>query len=164
YGAGVEGQQLSWSMLTDPDARYLPVAFLDDDPQRRGLRVSGVGGHGTSADLADVAARAGADLLAITGRSTDGAAIGELSRAAAAGGAAAGAAGAAEADAGWVGPERRPRTGGPPGCGAREPGGAVRGRRAVAGRGGGLPAVLRRRRRGAAGDQRRGHLPGQAGR
>ncbi|HLU59354.1 MAG TPA: sugar transferase [Pseudonocardia sp.] len=86
YGAGVEGQQLSWSMLTDPDARYLPVAFLDDDPQRRGLRVSGVGVHGTSADLADVAARTGADLLAITGRSTDGAAIGELSRAAAAAG------------------------------------------------------------------------------
>jgi lipopolysaccharide/colanic/teichoic acid biosynthesis glycosyltransferase len=83
FGAGVEGQQLSWSMLTDPDARYLPVAFLDDDPQRRGLRVSGVGVHGTSADIAEVAARCGADLLAITGHHVDGVAIREISRAAA---------------------------------------------------------------------------------
>jgi lipopolysaccharide/colanic/teichoic acid biosynthesis glycosyltransferase len=83
FGAGIGGQQLSWSMLTDPEARYLPVAFLDDDPQRRGLRVSGVGVHGTSADIAEVAARTRAVLLAITGHHVDGAAIHELSRAAA---------------------------------------------------------------------------------
>jgi lipopolysaccharide/colanic/teichoic acid biosynthesis glycosyltransferase len=83
FGAGIEGQQLSWSMLTDPDARYLPVAFLDDDPQRRGLRLSGVGVLGTSADVAGVAAHAQADLLAITGPRVGDVAIREMSRAAA---------------------------------------------------------------------------------
>ncbi|WP_170309023.1 sugar transferase [Pseudonocardia hierapolitana] len=83
FGAGVEGQQLSWSMFTDPDARYLPVAFLDDDPRRRALRVSGVGVQGTSADVAEVAARSQADLLAITGHHVDDVAIREITRVAA---------------------------------------------------------------------------------
>jgi lipopolysaccharide/colanic/teichoic acid biosynthesis glycosyltransferase len=86
FGAGIEGQRLSWSMLTDPDARYLPVAFLDDDPRRRALRTSGVGVQGTSADIAEVAARSRADLLAITGHHVDDVAISEMSRAAAAAG------------------------------------------------------------------------------
>jgi lipopolysaccharide/colanic/teichoic acid biosynthesis glycosyltransferase len=83
FGAGVEGQQLSWSMLTDPDARYLPVAFLDDDPRRRGLRISGVGVQGMTANIAEVADRSRADLLVITGHHADDVAIGEMSRAAA---------------------------------------------------------------------------------
>jgi lipopolysaccharide/colanic/teichoic acid biosynthesis glycosyltransferase len=83
FGAGVEGQQLSWSMLTDPDARYLPVAFLDDDPRRRGLRMSGVGVQGTSANVAEVAGRSQADLLAITGHDVDDTAVREMSGAAA---------------------------------------------------------------------------------
>jgi lipopolysaccharide/colanic/teichoic acid biosynthesis glycosyltransferase len=83
FGAGVEGQQLSWSMLTDPEARYLPVAFLDDDPQRRGLRMSGAGVQGTSANVAAVAVRSRADLLVITGRDVDDVAIREMSRIAA---------------------------------------------------------------------------------
>jgi lipopolysaccharide/colanic/teichoic acid biosynthesis glycosyltransferase len=83
FGAGVEGQQLSWSMLTDLDARFLPVAFLDDDPRRRGLRISGVGVKGTSANVAEVAGRSRADLLVITGHHVDDVAIREMSRAAA---------------------------------------------------------------------------------
>jgi lipopolysaccharide/colanic/teichoic acid biosynthesis glycosyltransferase len=83
FGAGVEGQQLSWSMLTDPDARYLPVAFLDDDPRRRGLRISAVGVQGTSANVAEVADRLRADLLVITGHHVDDFAIREMSRTAA---------------------------------------------------------------------------------
>jgi lipopolysaccharide/colanic/teichoic acid biosynthesis glycosyltransferase len=83
FGAGVEGQQVLRTMLADPDGRYLPVAFLDDDPRRRGLRISGVAVQGTSADVAEVAARSRADLLAITDHHVDDVAIGEVSSAAA---------------------------------------------------------------------------------
>jgi lipopolysaccharide/colanic/teichoic acid biosynthesis glycosyltransferase len=83
FGAGIEGEQLSRTMLTDPEARYLPVAFLDDDPRRRALRISGVGVQGTSADVAEVAARSRADLLVITSRHIDDAETREMSRTAA---------------------------------------------------------------------------------
>lgn len=82
-GAGTEGQQVLRTMLADPDGEYLPVAFLDDDPRRRRLRISGVAVQGTSADVAEVAARSGADLLAITDHHVDGVALGEVSSAAA---------------------------------------------------------------------------------
>jgi FlaA1/EpsC-like NDP-sugar epimerase len=42
FGAGAAGQELLRSMLTDPDGHYLPVGLLDDDPDKRRLRVQGV--------------------------------------------------------------------------------------------------------------------------
>jgi lipopolysaccharide/colanic/teichoic acid biosynthesis glycosyltransferase len=83
FGAGVEGQQVLRTMLADPDGQYLPVAFLDDDPRRRGLTVSGVAVQGTGADIAEVAARSRADLLAITDHHVDTPSIRAVSSAAA---------------------------------------------------------------------------------
>jgi FlaA1/EpsC-like NDP-sugar epimerase len=68
YGAGADGQQLVRSMLTDPASGYLPVALLDDRPDLRRRRVSGVGVRGTHADLAAVAAATSADLLVMAQR------------------------------------------------------------------------------------------------
>ena len=83
YGAGVGGQQLVRSMLSDPGGGYLPVALLDDDPEARRRRVSGVPVRGTRADIATVAAVAGAELLVIATRSADRAVVREVAQAAA---------------------------------------------------------------------------------
>src|SRR5918992_3308979 len=68
YGAGTDGQQLVRSMLSDPASGYLPVALLDDRPDHRFRRVSGVGVRGTHADLAAVAGATDADFLVIAQR------------------------------------------------------------------------------------------------
>jgi lipopolysaccharide/colanic/teichoic acid biosynthesis glycosyltransferase len=68
YGAGTDGQQLVRSRLSDPGGGYLPVALLDDNPDRRRRRVSGVDVRGTHADLAAVVAATRADLLVMAER------------------------------------------------------------------------------------------------
>jgi FlaA1/EpsC-like NDP-sugar epimerase len=42
FGAGSAGEELLRSMLTDPGGHYRPVGLLDDDPDKRRLRVQGV--------------------------------------------------------------------------------------------------------------------------
>ena len=64
-GAGEAGSQLVRAMLVDDRATYLPVALLDDDRGKRRLRVSGVPVRGTSADIAKVARRYGAEVLVV---------------------------------------------------------------------------------------------------
>jgi FlaA1/EpsC-like NDP-sugar epimerase len=66
-GAGEGGEQIVKALLSDPASAYVPVAFLDDDDARSRFSVSGVRVRGTTADLAEVAARYGARdvLLAI---------------------------------------------------------------------------------------------------
>ncbi|HZG92367.1 MAG TPA: nucleoside-diphosphate sugar epimerase/dehydratase [Pseudonocardia sp.] len=81
-GSGVEGQQLVKSMITDPGSGYRPVALLDDDPERRHLSVYGVSVRGTRHDLAEVAARTGADHLVVAARDLGSAEMDEVSRAA----------------------------------------------------------------------------------
>jgi FlaA1/EpsC-like NDP-sugar epimerase len=68
YGAGTDGQQLVRSMLSSPGSGYLPVALLDDRPDPRRRRVSGVDVRGTHADLAAVVAATRADLLVMAER------------------------------------------------------------------------------------------------
>ena len=68
FGAGTDGQQLVRSMLSDPGSGYLPVALLDDHPDLRWRRISGVSVRGTHADLAAVAAATRADLLVMAQR------------------------------------------------------------------------------------------------
>lgn len=49
FGLGEAGQGLVRAMLSDPKGRYLPVGALDDDPDKRDLRIAGVrvlGGRG----------------------------------------------------------------------------------------------------------------------
>ena len=41
FGAGEAGTALINRLLAEPDAAYRPVALLDDDPDKRRLRVHG---------------------------------------------------------------------------------------------------------------------------
>ena len=66
-GAGEGAEQILRTLRDTPDAPFLAVAMVDDDPSKSGLRMSGVKVQGTLADLAQVAARhhAEAALIAI---------------------------------------------------------------------------------------------------
>ena len=68
-GAGIDGQHLLRSLLSDPAGRYLPVALLEDNQSLRRYRISGVAVRGTRADVAHAAAEANADMLIIADRS-----------------------------------------------------------------------------------------------
>ncbi len=65
FGAGDAGRQLVRSMLRDPQARWRPVGFLDDDPVLRHQRTLGVPVRGTIGDLGRVAERTDASTLVI---------------------------------------------------------------------------------------------------
>ncbi|TMK61240.1 MAG: polysaccharide biosynthesis protein, partial [Actinobacteria bacterium] len=52
FGAGEGGAQVVAAMLRDPDSAYLPVALLDDAPDRQRLSIMGVAVVGTRADIA----------------------------------------------------------------------------------------------------------------
>jgi FlaA1/EpsC-like NDP-sugar epimerase len=80
FGASTTGQLLVHSMLSEPTGGYLPVALLDDDPQRRRLCVSHVPVLGTRHDITAVAARTGATLLIIAVRDVDAADLRDLFR------------------------------------------------------------------------------------
>ena len=54
-GAGQGADQVLASMLRDPGSSYLPVALLDDDPDKRRLRVRGVPVVGTTDQVAAAA-------------------------------------------------------------------------------------------------------------
>ncbi|MGH3428678.1 MAG: polysaccharide biosynthesis protein, partial [Mycobacteriales bacterium] len=79
-GASTSGQQLLRSMLSEPTGSYFPVALLDDDPQRRRLRVSRVPVLGTRHDIAAVAQQTGASLLIIAVRNVDAADLRDVTR------------------------------------------------------------------------------------
>lgn len=79
FGAGSAGEQVVTALLRDPHSPFLPVAFLDDDPGSRRLRVRGVPVLGTRHDMDDVARRVGATVLLIALPSADASTIGELS-------------------------------------------------------------------------------------
>jgi lipopolysaccharide/colanic/teichoic acid biosynthesis glycosyltransferase len=81
-GAGIDGQHLLRSMLSDPAGRYLPVALLDDNQILRRYRISGVAVQGTRADVAHAAAESNADMLVIADRTLSGPAVEELTSAA----------------------------------------------------------------------------------
>jgi FlaA1/EpsC-like NDP-sugar epimerase len=78
FGAGAAGSQLVQSLYRQPGAEYLPVAFLDDDPAKRRLRVHGVPVLGDRAQMAQAAARTGATVLVIAIARPSGSAIGAL--------------------------------------------------------------------------------------
>lgn len=56
-GAGEAATQLVTSMLRNPASRLFPVAFVDDDPTKQGLRIKSIAVEGTSGDLGVVARR-----------------------------------------------------------------------------------------------------------
>ncbi|MDO5093090.1 MAG: nucleoside-diphosphate sugar epimerase/dehydratase [Propionibacteriaceae bacterium] len=55
YGAGNAGQQLGRLLEFDPDAPYRIVGYIDDDPSRKNLHISGAKVLGSREDLVRVA-------------------------------------------------------------------------------------------------------------
>ena len=83
FGAGDGGAQVIPAMLRDPASPYLPVALLDDDPDKRNLRIMGVPVIGGRSRLAQAVADHRADGLLIAIPSADAPLITELSELAA---------------------------------------------------------------------------------
>lgn len=73
YGAGDAGRQVLRLVRTDRSLGLTAVGFIDDNPGKRHLRISGVPVVGSGSSLADVAADldVAAVILAVTGASGD---------------------------------------------------------------------------------------------
>ena len=78
FGAGDAGTALITRLLTEPDAAYRPVAILDDDPDKRRLRVHGIPVLGDRTRMAEVAAATGATVLVIAIAKASGTMIRDL--------------------------------------------------------------------------------------
>ncbi|GAA2015646.1 polysaccharide biosynthesis protein [Brevibacterium samyangense] len=68
-GAGHHGMTAFRMITEDPRAEFVAVGFLDDDPNKRLLRVEGVRVMGTLEEMCDVAKRTGADTVIVAIRS-----------------------------------------------------------------------------------------------
>ena len=80
FGAGDGGGRAVEAMLHDPDTRFVPVALLDDDPEKRGLSIAGVCVVGDRQALGDTAERYGAAALVIAVPTADSGLIRDLAR------------------------------------------------------------------------------------
>ena len=78
FGAGEAGTMLITRLLSEPGAAYRPVALLDDDPDKRRLRVHGIPVRGNRMRMAEVAAATGATVLVIAIARSSGTAIRDL--------------------------------------------------------------------------------------
>jgi FlaA1/EpsC-like NDP-sugar epimerase len=78
FGAGEAGIALITRLLAEPDAAYRPVALLDDDPDKRRLRVHGIAVGGDRTRMAEVAAATGAAVLVIAIARASGSVIRDL--------------------------------------------------------------------------------------
>jgi FlaA1/EpsC-like NDP-sugar epimerase len=79
FGAGDGGERTIRAMIYDDHSPYVPVALLDDDPDKRNLTVRGVKVIGDRSDLRDAATTYGAKALVIAVPTGDGALVRELS-------------------------------------------------------------------------------------
>ncbi|MET8837153.1 nucleoside-diphosphate sugar epimerase/dehydratase [Micromonospora sp. NPDC004540] len=71
FGAGSAGEGLLRSMVSDPASAYLPVGLLDDDPDKRDLRIHGVRVLGGRHDVAAAVRRTGASSLILSVANAD---------------------------------------------------------------------------------------------
>jgi FlaA1/EpsC-like NDP-sugar epimerase len=78
FGAGEAGAQLVDSLLSDPRCGYLPVAILDDDPRKRGLRLRKLRVVGNRSDLMATARLLDADSVVIAIPSADSRLVREI--------------------------------------------------------------------------------------
>ena len=78
FGAGMAGASLIHALLTQPETLYRPVALLDDDPDKRRLRIHGVPVIGDRTAMAIAAAQTGAKVLVIAIARPSGSAIHDL--------------------------------------------------------------------------------------
>jgi len=65
FGAGEAGSQTARALLRDAQSDVLPVAFLDDDPSKAGLRTQGLRVVGRREDIEAAASRLEADSILI---------------------------------------------------------------------------------------------------
>jgi FlaA1/EpsC-like NDP-sugar epimerase len=79
YGAGEGGIQMVNTLLRNPQSPYLPVGFLDDNPDTHRLSISGVPVLGGRDQLSQARARTGAATLLIAIPSADSALISDIS-------------------------------------------------------------------------------------
>lgn len=79
YGAGEGGIQMVNTLLRNPQSPYLPVGFLDDNPDTHRLSISGVPVLGGRDQLSQARTRTGATTLLIAIPSADSALIGDIS-------------------------------------------------------------------------------------
>ncbi len=78
FGAGDAGTALITRLLAEPDAAYRPVAILDDDPDKRRLRIRGIPVLGDRSRMAEVANETGATVLVIAIAKASGGVIRDL--------------------------------------------------------------------------------------
>ena len=79
YGAGEGGIQMVNTLLRNPLSPYLPVGFLDDNPDTHRLSISGVPVLGGRDQMALARSRTGASTVLIAIPSADSQLIGEIS-------------------------------------------------------------------------------------
>ena len=77
-GAGQAGEMLARDMIRHVDTKYRPLAFLDDDPNKKGRLLHGIPVAGTIKDLPELAKKFGVDLAVIAIPSANKKAIGEI--------------------------------------------------------------------------------------
>lgn len=78
FGMGDAGQGLLRAMLSDPRGRYLPVGALDDDPDKRDLRIGGVRVLGGRQDVGTSVRRTGATTVIFSVANADAALIRQI--------------------------------------------------------------------------------------
>lgn len=78
FGLGSAGEALLRAMLSDPRGRYLPVGLLDDDPEKRNLRIDGVPVLGGRADIGSAVRQTGARTLIFSVANADAELIREI--------------------------------------------------------------------------------------
>ncbi|MET8045210.1 polysaccharide biosynthesis protein [Micromonospora sp. NPDC005215] len=78
FGMGNAGQELLRAMLGDPRGRYLPVGALDDDPDKRDLRIRRVRVLGGRHDIDAAVRRTGAKAVIFSVANADAALIRQI--------------------------------------------------------------------------------------
>jgi FlaA1/EpsC-like NDP-sugar epimerase len=79
YGAGEGGIQMVNTLLRNPSSRYLPVGFIDDNPDTHRLTISGVPVIGGRESLPEARGKTGATTLLIAIPSADSSLIKDIS-------------------------------------------------------------------------------------
>lgn len=77
-GAGHTGQFLARELLSNPGLGLRPVAFVDDDPHKRGLRLHGVMVEGSRDDIPALVRKRGIQLIALAIPSAPGQAVRDI--------------------------------------------------------------------------------------
>jgi FlaA1/EpsC-like NDP-sugar epimerase len=88
FGAGTAGHDLTRAILRDPRSIYVPVGILDDDPDKRNLRVHGVPLLGRRHDIPAALARTGASTVIFSVANANAELIRDVQRISVTGGAA----------------------------------------------------------------------------